>query len=64
MDTTVYSTVTDVDDPHLFVDCRWKVDPVGVLHIFRPIDSGRSEMVAAFGRNAWQVAVSSDEVTP
>lgn len=30
---TVYTDTTR--EPWVFADCRWKVDPVGCLHVFR-----------------------------
>ncbi len=62
--TTVYSTVSAPDDPHLFVDCRWTVKE-GCLHIFRaPTGSREHVMVAAFGAGSWFMVHADAQVSP
>lgn len=58
---TVHSTVTEPDDPHIFVDCKWKVDERGCLHIFRA-SGDRNTMVAAFGCGSWHLVHANAEV--
>ncbi len=63
--TTVYSTVCPVDDPHVFVDCRWTVKDGGCLHIFRASSDGRETvMVAAFGAGSWFLVHADAQVSP
>lgn len=63
---TVYSSLTNPDDPHVFVDCRWKVDETGSLHIFRAPsdgDRGGAAMVAAFGAGSWSLVHADADVS-
>lgn len=60
--TTVHSAVSDPDDPHIFLSCRWKVDDRGCLHIFRAPSGGSTVMVAAFGAGSWFMVHADAEV--
>lgn len=56
---TVYSTVQR--EPYVFIECRWKVDEVGCLHIFQS-SGDRNTMVAAFGVGEWSMAHANVEI--
>lgn len=58
---TIVTTVADIDygagpqTSHTFVDCRYKVDEVGALHIYRGDGN-----VAAFAPGEWQTVVRGE----
>lgn len=62
MQATVYSPASAPNDPYVFVECRWKVDDTGCLHIFRAPNAGPTVMVAAFGAGSWHLVHSDAEV--
>lgn len=61
---TVYSLLSEPTDPFVFVDCTWKSDDTGCLHIFRAPsdgDRGSAAQVASFGAaTQWMVHANAE----